>query len=180
MTPKRWKKISGILANALQKPVSERDSYLNNACGTDAELRGEVESLLAFENDKQAESFEEKISDFIFEHKNSLASDAFVGRQIGNYRIKQEIGAGGMGVVFLAERTDGEFEQQVALKIIRQTFTNSQLENRFRRERQILASLNHPNIAKLLDGGVSDFGEPFLVMEYIKGEPLLEFAEKKN
>ena len=82
-----------------------------------------------------------------------------------------------MGSVFLAARADGEFEQQVALKIIRQSFADRELERHFRRERQILASLNHPNIAKLIDGGVSETGELFLAMEFIEGEPLMAFAE---
>ena len=97
-----------------------------------------------------------------------------------NYKIIREIGHGGMGAVFLAERDDGEFDQQVALKIVRQTIVDpAKLERHFRRERQILASLNHPNIAKLLDGGVSEIGEPFLAMEYVEGETLLEFADSE-
>src|SRR5205823_13982440 len=88
--------------------------------------------------------------------------DRAEGREFGNYTIIREIGHGGMAAVFLAERNDGEFEQQVALKIVRQSVAESRMIERFRRERQILASLNHPNIAKLLDGGVSEAGEPFL------------------
>ncbi|MFN2502012.1 MAG: tetratricopeptide repeat protein, partial [Pyrinomonadaceae bacterium] len=117
-----------------------------------------------------------------FDLAANIASNgrSVAGKQFGNYKIIREIGRGGMGAVFLAERTDGEFEQQVALKIVRQTFADTELVKRFRRERQILANLNHPHIAKLLDGGVSEMGEPFLAMEYVEGEPLLEFAEKEN
>jgi len=85
-----------------------------------------------------------------------------------------------MGAVFLATRADGDFEQQVALKIIRQSYADRELERHFRRERQILASLNHPNIAKLIDGGVSETGELFLAMEFIEGEPLVAFAEHRH
>ena len=102
------------------------------------------------------------------------------GKQFGHYKIIREIGAGGMGAVFLAERDDGEFEQQVAIKIIRQAIAESEIINRFKRERQILATLNHPNIAKLLDGGVSEDGLPFLAMEFVEGETITKFAASEN
>ncbi|MCV4784391.1 protein kinase, partial [Escherichia coli] len=89
----------------------------------------------------------------------------------GPYRIVREIGRGGMGTVFLAERTDGEFNQRVALKIIRQSVTDKIAVERFRRERELLAGLSHPNIARLLDGGVSESGEPYFAMEFVDGKP---------
>jgi serine/threonine-protein kinase len=105
-------------------------------------------------------------AEFFDEHD---APDARAGQEIGHYRIIREIGRGGMGAVFLVERADGEFQQKVALKVVRRSFADSELTRRFRQERQILASLNHPNIARLLDGGVSASDEPFLVMEYVEG-----------
>ncbi|HEX8266306.1 MAG TPA: protein kinase [Pyrinomonadaceae bacterium] len=175
----KWKKIEEAVIEASQMSGEERERWLAEFCGGDAELRAEIDSLLAFED--EAESFLERSAD---SYAAKILPDGeepqIAGKQFGHYRIIREIGRGGMGAVFLAERTDGEFEQQAALKIVRQTIFDPESERRFRRERQILASLNHPNIARLLDGGVSENGEPFLVMEYIEGEPLAEFAENHN
>ncbi len=127
-----------------------------------------------------AENFlENSVSPYTVEILSESDTD-ISGKLFGHYKIIREIGRGGMGAVFFAERADGEFEQQVALKIVRQTIIDSDTKNQFRRERQILASLNHPNIAKLLDGGVSVQGEPFLAMEYIEGATLIDYAENKN
>jgi eukaryotic-like serine/threonine-protein kinase len=174
----RWEKIEEGVAVASEMPLAARPAWLAEFCGDDSELRSEIESLLAFES--EAESFLEKSADSYAARILPLedATTSVAGKQFGRYRILREIGRGGMGTVFLAERTDGEFEQQVALKIVRQTILDAESEKRFRRERQILASLNHPNIAKLLDGGVSENGEPFLVMEYIAGAPAPEFIRK--
>ena len=99
---------------------------------------------------------------------------------IGHYRVVREIGRGGMGTVFLAKRDDGEFQQEVAIKVVSSAFLGRESLRRFRQERQILAGLNHPNIARLLDGGVTDDGLPFLVMEYVAGDPLTEYADKQS
>jgi len=107
-------------------------------------------------------------------------SHKYQGKRFGAYRNSEGDWARRYGSVFLAERADGEFQQHVALKIIRQSLADGELEKHFRRERQILASLNHPNIAKLIDGGVSETGELFLAMEFIDGEPLVEFAEHQQ
>lgn len=168
-----FQKIKQLFAEVVDLPEENRDEILREKCGDDLKLFEEVRSLLAAHDD--AENIIEKNAltfDFL---KNSNGKN-YNGRNFGHYTIIREIGHGGMGAVFLAERNDGEFDQQVALKIIRQTIVSSELERHFRRERQILASLNHPNIAKLLDGGVSETGEPFLAMEYVEGETLLEFT----
>ncbi|HEX8685716.1 MAG TPA: serine/threonine-protein kinase, partial [Pyrinomonadaceae bacterium] len=107
-------------------------------------------------------------------------ADVAQGQRVGAYRIIREIGRGGMGAVFLAERSDGEFRQEAALKVVRRSFADSELKRRFRQERQILASLNHPNIARLLDGGVSADGEPYLVMEYVEGERVDDYCEARR
>ncbi|MDQ6785485.1 MAG: tetratricopeptide repeat protein [Acidobacteriota bacterium] len=178
MKQQKWHKIEEAVASTSEMPVSKREAWIIEFCGGDEELKTEIESLLAFES--VADNFLEKsVSPYtaqIFSEDEINIS----GKKFGNYKIVREIGAGGMGAVFLAERDDGEFEQQVAVKIVRQTIVEKELVNHFRRERQILASLNHPNIAKLLDGGITETGEPFLVMEYIEGEPLVEFTEKQN
>ncbi len=164
-------KIKEIFADVVELPMEKRDDMLHEKCGDDANLKAEIESLLAAHD--EAENIIEKNA---FDYNSLSKNKTYDGREFGHYKILREIGHGGMGAVFLAERADGEFDQQVALKIVRQTIVSHELERHFRRERQILASLNHPNIAKLLDGGVSAIGEPFLAMEYIEGANLLEFA----
>ncbi|MDQ3133150.1 MAG: serine/threonine protein kinase [Acidobacteriota bacterium] len=171
-----FQKIKEVFAEALEKSAKEREDFLREKCADDAELLAEVKSLLDA-NDKTEKFIEQNALDIQSEF---VAGKHYDGTQFGNYKIIGEIGRGGMGAVFLAERSDGEFEQKVALKIIRQSFAGGDLEKHFRRERQILASLNHPNIAKLLDGGVSASGELFLAMEYIEGELLLSYAEHHN
>ncbi|HEX9545630.1 MAG TPA: protein kinase [Pyrinomonadaceae bacterium] len=174
MQQHEWEKVKEVFTVALEQPVAMRAQFLAELCGGDEALRGEVESLLAAH---------EEPKNLLDQHTIDLAAQLqqdgqkYLGKRFGPYSILREIGRGGMGAVFLAERADGEFQQQVALKIIRQSFADGELEKHFRRERQILASLNHPNIAKLLDGGVSDSGELFLAMEFIAGEPLIGFAE---
>jgi serine/threonine protein kinase len=172
-----WEKIKDLFAEVLEQPKNSRADWLREACGADARLFDEINSLLAAHD--ETENLIEKNA-FDIAGGTALNREDFAGKQFGNYRIIREIGRGGMGAVFLAERWDGEFEQQVALKIIRQSFADKELEKRFRRERQILASLNHPNIAQLHDGGVSEAGEPFLVMEYVEGARIDRFCEREN
>ncbi len=174
MQQQEWEKVKDVFTAALEQPVAGREQFLAESCGDDEAVRSEVESLLAAH---------EEPKNLLEQHTIDLAAQlqtdgpSYDGKRFGSYRILREIGRGGMGAVFLAERADGEFQQQVALKIIRQSFADPDLEKHFRRERQILASLNHPNIAKLIDGGVSETGELFLAMEFIEGEPLVAFAE---
>ena len=173
-----WQKIEAAIALASDIPIERRGEGLAEFCAGDAQLKAEIESLLTFES--ESEQFLEKT---VAPYAASILNDTETGvsgKRFGVYRLIREIGRGGMGAVFLAERSDGEYEQKVALKIIRQTVADRESENRFRRERQILAALNHPNIARLLDGGVSAAGEPFLVMEYIAGKPLTEYAAAKH
>jgi serine/threonine protein kinase len=171
-----WKTVKEIFLEALTKSGAAREEYMAKTCGGNAEIRGEVESLLT--EHSLVENF---IEEPVFHTSEIFANGAKQAeKHFGNYKILCEIGAGGMGAVFLAERDDGEFSQKAAIKIIRQTLADSHLVNRFKRERQILANLNHPNIAKLLDGGVSVSGEPFLAMEYIEGEAITKFAEAQN
>ena len=173
MDAEHFQQVKDIFAEAVDFPTDIRAAFLREKCGDDESLFAEINSLLAAHD--EAENLIEKNA---FNHSSISNSKLknFDGRIFGHYKIIREIGHGGMGAVFLAERNDGEFDQQVALKIVRQTIVSAELERHFRRERQILASLNHPNIAKLLDGGVSENGEPFLAMEYIEGKTLLEFA----
>src|SRR6476619_4013483 len=105
---------------------------------------------------------------------------SLIGRQIGVYRLEEEIGRGGMGAVYRAERIDGEFRQRVAIKLIKRGMDTDLILKRFRRERQILASLNHPNIASFLGGGSTEDGLPYFVMEYISGKPLYTFCDENR
>jgi serine/threonine-protein kinase len=177
MQQQEWEKVKEVFSAVLEQPVAMRGHFLAESCGDDEALRGEVESLLAA-HEEPKNLLEQHTIDLATELKTD--GQKYQGKRFGSYRILREIGRGGMGSVFLAERADGEFQQQVALKIIRQSFVDAELEKHFRRERQILASLNHPNIAVLHDGGVSEKGEPFLAMEYVDGETLIEYADSQR
>jgi serine/threonine protein kinase/tetratricopeptide (TPR) repeat protein len=180
MRSEEWRKVEELLDAALELEPDERRRFLEEAGALAPDVRREVESLLACE--AGADGFLEApalaLSADFFDEEN--LADARAGQTFGRYRIIREIGRGGMGTVFLAERADGEFEQRVALKVVRRSFADTELARRFRRERQILASLNHPNIARLLDGGVSDDGEPFLAMEYVEGSRIDAYADAHN
>ncbi len=174
-----WQKIEEAIAVSDEMPEAEFSVWLEKFCIGDESLKQEIKSLLAFET--QADKFLEKPIGSVAANILPEEKEAdFAGKQFGKYKIIKEIGRGGMGAVFLAERSDGEFSQQVAIKIVRQTLIDKEIARRFKKERQILANLNHPNIAKLVDGGVSEMGEPFLVMEFIEGAPLVEFAESND
>jgi eukaryotic-like serine/threonine-protein kinase len=175
MQQHEWEKVKDLFSAALELPDAQRETFLAESCGHDEALRSEVESLLAA-HEEPKNVLEQNTYDLA--SKLHTDGNKYLGRRFGPYSILREIGRGGMGSVFLAARADGEFDQQVALKIIRQSFADQELERHFRRERQILASLNHPNIAKLMDGGVSETGELFLAMEFIEGEPLVAFAQQ--
>jgi tetratricopeptide (TPR) repeat protein/tRNA A-37 threonylcarbamoyl transferase component Bud32 len=155
----------------------ERAELLEQACAGDPGLRVEVERLLAAHA---------RAGDFIASPAIAGAADWFPreeswsGRRVGPYRILSEIGRGGMGAVYLAERADGQYEQRVALKLIKRGMDTEQVLARFRSERQILASLDHPHIARLLDGGSTDEGVPFFAMEYIEGEPIDAYADRQD
>ncbi|HMS43031.1 MAG TPA: protein kinase, partial [Pyrinomonadaceae bacterium] len=180
MKPNYWQKIEEIFQVAVELPSrEEREVYLNEVCGEDEDLRIEVEHLLR--QDEEADSL---LSEPLLDNSglHIFASmieerDPTIGREIGAYRVMREIGRGGMGAVYLAERADGLFKQQVAIKIIKRGMDTDFVLRRFRRERQILANLNHPFIARLLDGGTTDDDLPFFVMEYIEGKSLYKYAD---
>ena len=162
MTSERWAQIKHTLDLALHVPEAERAGWLARECGDDAELRHEVESLLNAHDDA-GEFLEKPVIEL---------EPAGAGERIGSYEVVREIGRGGMGTVFLARRADDAFEKLVAIKVIRQGLEHEFALRRFRNERQILANLEHPNIARLIDGGTTADGRPFIVMEYVEGEPL--------
>jgi serine/threonine-protein kinase len=175
----RLRRADEIVQAALDGGAVELPALLDAECAGDALLRAEVESLLGYR--ERAKDFIETpafaLGACLFEDGDDGDGAGVEGRRIGPYRVVREIGRGGMGAVYLAERADGEFRQQVAVKVIRQTLGGDEVRRHFKRERQILASLNHPNIARLLDGGVSEDGEPFLAMEYVEGVRIDEYAD---
>ena len=175
MNPERWQKIKSVLEEVIEIAPASRFAFLEKSCNGDKDLRVEVESLLDFENE-DADLLEESA----FSIATETSAEKFIGKQIGRYKIISELGAGGMGVVFLAERADGEFQQKVALKLIKRGIGSDSILRRFVNERQILASLQHPHIAHLIDGGTTDDGLPYFVMEYVEGETIIEFARREN
>lgn len=196
MSPERWKKIEEIFQEALDRNPSERQKFIEENCGDDTDLRVEVEKLVArFESDEEflespvwtdsillQQSLKQQIASSLDEEisLNSTKSESLIGKKIGVYRLTKELGKGGMGMVYLAERTDGEFHQKVAVKLIKRGMDTDFIIKRFRHERQILATLNHPNIAQLLDGGTTNDDLPYFVMEFIEGIPVNRYCEKKN
>jgi serine/threonine protein kinase/tetratricopeptide (TPR) repeat protein len=190
MSPERWREIEDVFQAAVELPAGERAQYLDEQCGTDVELRNEVVKLL--ESDDSASDFIEKPiwtdSSFLnTDAKKELHSsinngdrDNFLGKRVGVYKLTREIGRGGMGAVYLAERDDGEFQQRVAIKLIKRGMDSDFIIRRFRHERQILASFEHPFIARLLDGGTTDDSVPYFVMEFVEGETLYNYADAKR
>jgi len=175
VTPERWKKVEAIFEQALDLPTAERAAFLGKNCNRNDELRGEVESLL--ESHASAGSFIDEPG-FLFsedELKDDVAAVA-PGRLIGAYRVIREIGRGGMGAVYLAERADEQYKKQVAIKLIKRGMDTDSVLRHFRNERQILAGFDHPNIARLFDGGTTDDGLPYFVMEYVAGLPINEYC----
>ena len=178
----RWDEIDTLFQEALDCPPGERAAFLDEACG-DAALRREVEALL--DASMEASAFLERpagaSAEALWEEAASAPPPpALEGRRIGPYRLDEEIGRGGMAAVYRAERADGAYRQQVAVKLVPPVFQTASLLRRFRAERQILAGLQHPHIARLLDGGVTEDGQPFLVMEYVEGVPIDQFCDAQG
>src|SRR5690606_28204138 len=149
--------------------------FLERECASEPDIRAEVEDLLRW--CERAGGFLEEPAAERAAPLLALGMDLAEGRTIGAYRIIREAGRGGMGAVYLAERADADFEQRVALKIVRNGLTGDDAVRRFRDERKILASMNHPGIARLFDGGVAADGSPYFVMEFIEGEPIDRYCD---
>jgi non-specific serine/threonine protein kinase/serine/threonine-protein kinase len=177
MTPERWRQIKQIFQAAFELPSEARSAYVQEACAGDAELRAEVESLLL--SVEEEEFLSGVAASYVPEALAEEACDRNIGRRIGAYQIVRQIGEGGMGAVYLAERA-GEFQQQAAIKLLRAGMDSRGIVSRFRHERQILAGLDHPNIAHLLEGGTTEDGRPYFVMEYVDGEPIDTYAAKSG
>ncbi|MGC2645432.1 MAG: serine/threonine-protein kinase [Candidatus Sulfotelmatobacter sp.] len=184
MEPERWQDVERIYHSALQCDGSQRNHFLEKACGEDQRLRVEVESLLKYAQ-RSEEVFEAPALEVV---ARSLAedlrtqerqrADKMIGARIAQYRILDKLGEGGMGDVYRAVRADDEYEKQVAIKLVRQGLDTESGYERFRRERQILAGFEHENIARLLDGGTTDEGYPYFVMELVEGQPIDEYCDQ--
>jgi serine/threonine protein kinase/tetratricopeptide (TPR) repeat protein len=175
----RWQAIKGIFGAVVELETSARASYLQQACAEDAELRAEVESLLKAH----------AVSDGFIEQpagRGALGVEVdapgppWIGRRVGFYRIVEEIGRGGMSEVYKAVRDDDEYHKEVAVKVLRRGYNSRSLLRHFKVEKQILATLDHPNIARLLDGGSTEEGLPYLVMDYIRGQPIDEYCAQRR
>ena len=169
MTPERWQQIEALCQEALERSTDERAAFLLRACADDHDLQKEVESLLAQYNEDPA---------FLEEPLVAILPGEPEQQHIGPYRLIRPLGRGGMGQVFLASRMDEDFKHYVALKVIRRGLDTEDILWRFRAERQILAALNHPHIARLYDGGTTEEGLPYFVMEYVEGEPITTYCDR--
>ena len=191
MSPEFWLKIEALFQEAVDLPPHERASFLDQKCTSDEKLRLEVEKLLA--NDDSAGDFIESpvwsqsvlfntsakknLAESFDEETDGGDRDDLIGKKIGVYRLTRELGRGGMGAVYLAERSDGEFQQRAAIKLIKRGMDSDFIIRRFRHERQILASFEHPFIARLLDGGTAPDGTPYFVMEFIEGDTFYNYCD---
>ena len=173
--------MKGVLAEALELDTGRQRAFLDEACAHDAELRAEIDLLLAHKVDTHDDAMEECAADaarFRVEAEDQRTTR--IGTRIGAYRVLRELGHGGMGTVFLAERDDEQYRQQVAIKLINPGLGGETIRKRFRNEMQILADLNHPHIARLLDAGETPDGVPYLVMEYVEGSPINRYCKEHN
>jgi tRNA A-37 threonylcarbamoyl transferase component Bud32/tetratricopeptide (TPR) repeat protein len=175
----RYARVSDVFQHAVELPEQERAEYLARECGSDGPLRQEVEALLAADA---------RDDDFIARPIASLPADLLThdhdadltGREFGPYRVIRELGRGGLGAVYLAARADAVYRKEVAIKLIRRGLDTDDILRRFRNERQILAGLDHPNIARLIDGGTTADGLPYFVMEHVEGEPIDRYCSSRE
>jgi eukaryotic-like serine/threonine-protein kinase len=172
----RWARVKELFEATADLDPTQRAALLEKECGGDQALRSEVESLL--ESDELTGGF---IEEPAFAIPRDLfpddAEEPVAGRKFGAYQLIREIGRGGLGAVYLAARADDEYRKEVAIKVIRRGLDTDDIIRRFRNERQILAQLDHPNIARLIDGGTTDDGLPYFVMEYVSGEPINAYCD---
>ena len=179
ITPERWQQVKHILGQALDVDTGRRQEFLDTACGSDAGLRAEVQSFLVHQVETNSDLIEQCADDAARLRLHGPAT-AKAGTRIGAYRVLRELGRGGMGAVFLAARDDERYQQHVAIKLIKPGIADDLMRRRFRNEMQILAELNHPNIARLFDAGQTEDDLPYLVMEYVEGKPIDVYCESQQ
>ncbi|MEO0971898.1 MAG: serine/threonine-protein kinase, partial [Pseudomonadota bacterium] len=170
----RWREVQTLLLAALDQPPQAREAMLQARAGNDPSLIDEVQSLLAAHDDAAT---------LLDEPSRVLPADPTAvseGTLVGPFRLLELLGRGGMGVVWLAERAEQDFTQRVAIKLVKRGMDSEEILARFLRERRLLARLDHPNIARLLDGGITDQGLPWFAMEYVDGVPLLAYCDRQG
>ncbi len=155
--------------------AAERPAFLDRTCGTDAQLRNEIDALLAADAPDRALHIEHMVRD-----DSPSGPDPFLGMRLGAWQVIDLIGRGGMGSVYRAERADGQYEQQVALKVVQSMAAQGHGSSRFHAERHILARVTHPNIARLIDAGLTPEGSAYLVMEYVDGSPITTYCDEQR
>ena len=168
-----WERVREILALALEQDPGVRRDFIREACGTDSDLRAEIESLASHYESADSLLENSPAADLL-----SFGIDVMAGKRIGAWRIVRIIGQGGMAVVYLAERDDQDFRKTVAIKMVRPGPNAEEIYRRFRNERQTLAALDHPYIVRLLDGGSTAEGLPYLVMDYVEGLPVDQYCDQ--
>jgi len=177
MKPESWQRLESIFFRAIELAPEARGAFLDEACGEDPTLRAEVEAVFAAHRAAGGTDHPERL--ILPVHRPDASGD-LVGTTVGPYLIEALVGRGGMGEVYRAARMDGQYRRQVAIKVVRSTRVSSDLLKRFRLERQILARLEHPNIATMLDGGLTGSGQPYLVMQYVDGRPITQYADQHH
>jgi len=178
----RWRLIKQLLADALEQPAEQRHAYVAEQAGDDAELRAELATLLDAADASRSvlDAAPAELALDALDALDAHLARPWLGRRLGAFRLVSLIAQGGMGQVYLAERADGQYEQQVAIKLMREGQFDPSFVERFKTERQILASLDHPNLAKVLDGGITEEGVPYFVMERVVGAPIDVYAQRKG
>jgi len=186
--PERWQTLERIYHAVLDSDSSQRSSVLDRACGGDESLRHEVESLLEY-GQRAGSALEKPGFELVAralaaeqsrDPKENAGHDRLIGSRIANYQVVARLGSGGMGDVYLAVRADDSYRKQVALKLVRQGLDTDSVYRRFHNERQILAGLEHENIARLLDGGATEEGVPYFVMELVEGQPIDVYCDERR
>lgn len=180
MKTEDWQRVKKLLIDSLDVNTAARREFIEQRCADSPEIKREVESLLENKSEAEAEGFLELCTAPVFAKffDKDKEAEALAGQKIGNYKIIREIGRGGMGAIYLAERADGKFKRRVAVKMLKREFNTQSFRHNFNREKEILAALSHPGIASLIDAGTTDDGIPYLVMEYIEGEAIDVFCRK--
>ncbi|MGE0113438.1 MAG: serine/threonine-protein kinase [Steroidobacteraceae bacterium] len=183
----RWGRIQDLFNRAADMPQTERAAFLDRECGDDASLRKELDDLLAADAGPPSD-VQSGIRASLLTQAVSMAIDKttrdrraeLIGSVVGAYRLTAVLGHGGAGTVYLGERADRQYSAQVAVKVVENALMHEEIAKRFQAERQILANLNHPHIARLLDAGETRTGQPFLVMEYVHGEPIDKYCDSRR
>jgi non-specific serine/threonine protein kinase/serine/threonine-protein kinase len=176
MTPERWLQIKELLGKALEMDSAARSGYLDQECGADADLRNDVERFLSAQG--KAKDFLSAPPSLDAMHEERAQLDHRIGQFLGSYKLVGLIGEGGMGAVYRGIRADDQYDKEVAIKLVQAGHDSPTVMSRFRNERQILAGMDHPNVARLHDGGTTSEGMPYFVMELIEGEPINQYCDQ--